>query len=106
MRNNPVEFVYCVCFEVFSVVSSPVDRNHDVARNALRRMVRERENVGQIIVFKELAVRLEHVIIIAEQKAQRPDGAPFLVHAMLDPGAYSVAMTQLERGVLELKGYR
>ena len=43
---------------VFSVVSCPVDRNHDVARNALRRMVRERENVGQIIVFKELAVRL------------------------------------------------
>ena len=58
MRNDPVEFVYCVGVEVFSVVSCPVDRNHDVARNALRRMVRERENVGQIIVFKELAVRL------------------------------------------------
>ena len=104
MGHDAMEFIQRVGIQVFGVVSSAVDGDHDVRGEPVCRWSGKREDVGVVVVIQVFAVEGQHLLIVGEEKVEFTDGMSIRPGAILNPGAYVGALGEPKRRVEELEG--
>ena len=104
MGHDAMEFIQGAGIQVFGVVSSAVDGDHDVRGEPVCRWSGKREDVGVVVVMQVFAVEGQHLLIVGEEKVEFTDGMSIRPGAILNPGAYVGALGEPKRRVEELEG--
>ena len=85
MDDDTVQFVEQWCAYLFGIGGNGVERDIDVAIHACARGIIKGDDVGIVVVLKELAIDSKDLLIVAEDIIEVAYGIIILCCGTLDP---------------------
>ena len=85
MDDDTVQFVEEWCAYLFGVGGNSIERDIDVAIHACARGIIKGDDVGIVVVLKELAIDSKDLLVVAEDIVEVAYGIAILRSSALDP---------------------